>query len=554
MLISACLLALAVAAWTFGPAWAQTGDDDHGHADHKPVEKPDEHDEHAGHKHAEGDRDDGHAADHDDHAGHDEDGDDHDDDEHAGHTDELGAVKLTPAQMKKFGIELAAAGAGTISRRIRLPGEIVINTDRAAHIVPAAGGVVQRVPAKVGDVVKKGQVLAVLASAELAEAKTGYQALLNELGCCTIDLTRAKSLHDGTEKLLAQLSKSPTLEQFGKAAWTDLGESQGKLIAAYAELVFARSAYEREKDLHRQGVASRSDFQTAESSYRKAYAEYIALRSSVPFEAKRTWLEARRSRQNTEFQLASAERELHLLGLTAHDVEELREPVTGEACKDPNCPDCKGKKAGAAADEHAHHGTLGEYSLRAPFAGTIIRKHIAVGEKLADDADVFLIADLSSVWVDLSVYQKDLAFVRKSQRVHVEFGAGIGEVEGSISFVSPIVDKATRTCLARVELANPKGVLRPGLFVTAEVAVGQFRAAVLVPVGAVQQIENRSVVFMPTPEGLEAIPVKLGRSSRTHVEIVSGLKAGQKYVAAGAFNLKAKIVTSGLGAHAGHGH
>ena len=68
------------------------------------------------------------------------------------------------------------------------------------------------------------------------------------------------------------------------------------------------------------------------------------------------------------------------------------------------------------------------------------------------------------------------------------------------------------------------------------------------------RIEDRDVVFVPTEEGLVAQPVRLGRSSRTHVEIVRGLCPGQKYVAKGAFQLKAHIVTSGLGAHAGHGH
>ncbi|MGB2823719.1 MAG: efflux RND transporter periplasmic adaptor subunit, partial [Phycisphaerae bacterium] len=412
-----------------------------------------------------------------------------------------------------------------------------------------------------GDTVGKGDVLAVLESADLGEAKTQYVGKLNELSCCAIELTRAEALQESTRKLLTLLDTSPTLEELRTAEFTDLSEDHGKLVAAYAELVFARAAHERESKLLDQGISSRADFQTAESAYKKAYAGYVATRSSVAFETRRAMLDARRRRQNGELEVKAAGRKLHVLGLTGHDVEHLQEALTGERpaggkeCSDPNCPDCRAAKApGADTDAHGLDEQLGLYSLRAPFDGTIIRKHIALGEMLADDADVFLIADMSTVWVDLSVYQKDLPYVRRGQTVHITVGPGAPHVEGKISFVSPIVDETTRTCPARVVLPNPNGALRPGLFVTAEVAVDESDARVLLPKDAVRRIGDESVVFVPTSEGLAPKPVRLGGSSRTHVEIVSGLDAGEKYVAQGTFELKAKIVTSGLGAHAGHGH
>jgi cobalt-zinc-cadmium efflux system membrane fusion protein len=191
--------------------------------------------------------------------------------------------------------------------------------------------------------------------------------------------------------------------------------------------------------------------------------------------------------------------------------------------------------------------------LRAPFDGVVIQKHLALGEKI-DDADAFTIADLSKVWVDLSVYQKDLPFVKKGQHVYISVGYGIPPADGVISHVSSIVDETTRTCLARVVLDNEQGRYRPGLFVAAEVKVSSFDIPVLVPGKAVMQIEGKSCVFVVTDKGLKQTFVKTGRSSRTQVEIVSGLKAGQRYVTTGAFQLKAKIITSGMDAHAGHGH
>ncbi|KKM01556.1 hypothetical protein LCGC14_1793260, partial [marine sediment metagenome] len=409
-----------------------------------------------------------------------------------------------------------------------------------------------------------------LESAELSEAKTRYLAKLNELSCCSADLTRAEALDASARKLLKALAKSPTLDQLRALKLEAMAELHSKLIAAYAEFVFTRAEYEREKKLLEQGVSSRADFQTATSAYKKAFAEFVAGRDGLAYQTQRALLEAKRSRQNMELELRAAEQRLHVLGVSSQEVQALKEALEGvgaaeEDCVDPNCAECLAEKAAAgpaairpAATEMTSGPVLGEqlgvYPLRAPFAGTVIDKHITLGEMLSNDAPVFTVADLSTVWVDLSVYQKDLPHVRKGQIVHIALGKETPPVEGKIAFVSPIVDSGTRTAKARIILPNPNGVYRPGLFVTADIDISAKSVPVLVPKAAVQRIEDRNVVFVPTDNGLEARPVRLGQSSRTHVEIAEGLSAGQKYVAKGAFQLKAQIVTSGLGAHAGHGH
>ena len=542
--------------------------DEHDGHDHGKEEKHDERAAHDGGKHESEDHDRKASQGHDDHQdeGHEEEGKD----AHEGHgheEEDAGelSVRLSPEQMTRFGVTLAAAGPGTLQRQIRLPGEIVVNADRMAHVVPPAGGVAREVSVSVGGSVRAGQTMAVLESAELSEAKTRYLATLNELNCCSIDLTRAEALDASSGELVKALATSPTLDQLHSLKLPAMAEGHSKLIGAYAELVLARAEYEREKKLIAQDVSSRADFQTATSAYKKAFAEFVAGRDSLAFETRRAMLEARRSRQNVELELRAAARKLHILGVSPKEVKAVEASLRGGGaaehdCDDPNCAECKtsGHGGHATAEKTTSHSTsgqqLGVYSLRAPFAGTVIAKHITLGEMLSNDAAVFTVADLTTVWVDLSVYQKDLAYVRRGQIVHIALGKKTSPVEGKIAFVSPIVDGETRTAKARIILANPKGVYRPGLFVTADVDVSATSVPVLLPKAAVQRIEDRDVVFVPTDEGLTAKPVRLGRSSRTHVEIVEGLRAGQKYVARGAFQLKAQIVTSGLGAHAGHGH
>ncbi len=220
-------------------------------------------------------------------------------------------------------------------------------------------------------------------------------------------------------------------------------------------------------------------------------------------------------------------------------------------CTDPDCQDNEFPSLRGSLGEDAK---LGWYPLRAPFAGVVIEKHLSLGEKVGDDESVFAVADTKTVWVNLSVFQKDLAVIRPGQSVQVEITGGAAGHSGTIAYLAPIVDPETRTAVARVVLANEDDTARPGLFVTVRVSLSTVNAAVVVPRSAVQILDERDVIFIAEGDGFTAEPVTLGCGDRHSVEVTSGLKAGQRYVLRGAFELKAKIATSGMDAHAGHGH
>ncbi len=493
---------------------------------------------------------------------HDEDGD-HD---NPGDHDDEPAIHLNERERHELGIEVATAGPGTIATRISLPGEIVLNADRVAHIVPRAPGIVRDVLKSVGDAVTAGEVMAWLESTDLGEAKVDYLAKWTEFGCCRLDLARAQAIHDNTARLLEILKSSPSRETLQEMNGGEMGENRSVLVSAYAELVYAEAAYLRERPLFEKKVVSERDYQAAQAEYQKADAAYAATSDSVAFKIRRDLLEAKRAQRVREIELEGARRRLYVLGLTSEAIAQLEllgQPQTNTTmethkCNDPNCKGC-------AQDEGVGQGTavaalretkekLAWYPLRAPFDGTVIDKHLTLGEKHSDDSNAFTIADLSSVWVDIRVYQKDISLVKDGQRVRIVAGGSTAEAQGVISYVAPIVDERTRTALSRVVLSNPDGLWRPGLFVTAEVSIGEDSAAVLIPKTAVQRLDEESVVFLDTEEGLTATPVQLGRGHESHIEVLSGLGAGQRYVTHGAFELKAKLVTSDLDVHAGHGH
>ncbi|MHC4437282.1 MAG: efflux RND transporter periplasmic adaptor subunit, partial [Planctomycetota bacterium] len=183
-----------------------------------------------------------------------------------------------------------------------------------------------------------------------------------------------------------------------------------------------------------------------------------------------------------------------------------------------------------------------------------IEKHITLGEKLSGESSAFTVADLSTVWVDLNIYQKDLPLVKAGQSVKVTAGSSAGKIEGKISYVGPIVGEKTRTALARVVLNNTSGALRPGTFVTADVLVDKAAAKIVVPRDVIQDINDKPTVFVKSDHGFEPRTVSLGRANDLNVEIVSGLRAGEQIVTKNSFRLKAELEKVAGGAHAGHGH
>ena len=191
--------------------------------------------------------------------------------------------------------------------------------------------------------------------------------------------------------------------------------------------------------------------------------------------------------------------------------------------------------------------SVSPYEVKSLVPGTIIEKHVTLGEFVRDDADIYVVADLSTVWAKISIYAKYLPLIKPGLTVRLT-ASGIDEaVEGKIDYVGPIIGERTRTGSARVVLPNPLGIWQPGLFATASIAVAKDKVLIAVPDEAVQTIEDKPVVFVKEGQKFEIRPVKLGRSDGTTIEILDGLKPGEEYVAAESYIFKAEFGKSEAG-------
>jgi cobalt-zinc-cadmium efflux system membrane fusion protein len=368
---------------------------------------------------------------------------------HEGH-DHAELIQLSPEQMAEFGVDLATAQAGSLDLTLTLPGEAAVNEDKTGHVLPKLGGIVQKVTKNIGDSVRKGDLLAVIESRDLASAKADY-------------------------------------------------------LAARERLNIAESTRDRERDLFEKGVSPEQDYINAQNAVREV-----------------------------EIEVRAAEQALHALGVSHAQLDKL-----------------------VANPEQS----MTRFEVYAPISGRILEKHVSLGESVSTESEMFMIADLSSIWVNLRVSQKDLPKVREGQQVHIRFSAedaatglpdasGIPDASGTIKYIDALVAEDTRTATARVVLDNSAGHWKPGMFVTGIVAASSANVGVLVPLDAVINFEGVTTVFVSDEHGFEPRTVTLGRQSATHAEVLSGLKAGERYVSEGAFMVKAELGKS----EASHGH
>lgn len=350
-----------------------------------------------------------------------------------------GRVELSDEAVRTSAIGIEAAGPVKLRSVLDLPGEIVLNADRSTHVVPRTAGVVHEIRKSQGDNVRRGEVIAVIDSRELAEAKSKF-----------------------------------------------IDTAQG--------LEFAKQAFEREERLWKRNISSEASYLAEQRTYREA-----------------------------EIMHRSARQQLQAMGLGKEALQALLDR-----------PD----------------SVLTRYEVRSPFDGVVVEKKVTTGQSVTEDEVLFTIADLSTVWVNVTVYAKDLNAVKVGQEVSLRSEALDAETRGRIAYIGALVGGDARAATARVVLPDPNRRWRPGLFVTAAVVQEEVTVPVAVKREGLQKFRDWDVVFVRVGELFEARPLTLGRQDGEWIEVLSGLRAGERYASSNSFILKADVGKAG----ASHDH
>src|SRR6202049_1299829 len=191
--------------------------------------------------------------------------------------------------------------------------------------------------------------------------------------------------------------------------------------------------------------------------------------------------------------------------------------------------------------------SLTPYELKAALAGTVIDRQTTLGGYVSEQKPAFVVADLSTVWVDFSVYRRDLTRVNIGDQILIDPADGGAAIDAQISYLSPVGSSDTQSALARAVVPNPEQRLRPGLFITSRLILSAKQVAVAVKSSALQTIENRTVVFVRDGEKFEARDVEIGERDPDFVEITFGVLEGDVYAAKNSFIVKAELAKGGAG-------
>lgn len=198
-------------------------------------------------------------------------------------------------------------------------------------------------------------------------------------------------------------------------------------------------------------------------------------------------------------------------------------------------------------------GRRSSFALTAPFGGTVIEKDAVLGELAEPDKSLFTIADLSVLWIEANLFEKDLVKVRLGSDVLVTVAAYPKEsFKGKLTYIGSILDKETRTLKARIEVPNPDGRLKSEMFASVGIGSSGQNKVLSVPENAVVLVQGQPTVFVEDEDGFEPRTVELGDKLRGQVALKNGVAAGDLVVMSGAYALKARMLKSQMGS--GHAH
>jgi len=343
-----------------------------------------------------------------------------------------GFIKLSAEQIAALRIEVAPAGPGTFLRTVRVPGNVIMDSDRIGHVPAKVIGTVVELRKRLGDVVQKGEVVAYLESREVADAKSEF-------------------------------------------------------LTAGANLELQTTLIERERSLFEKKISAEQQFLRAENA----------------------------------FSLSKLRHDLARQKLSALDVDEAE---IAELPKQPVA-------------------NLRRYALRSPISGRVIDRRVDLGAPVGGDQqekEIYVIADLSSVWVELVASAPDLALLKEGDDIAIE-DSSHAKATGKTIFISPMVSKETRTTRVIVSLDNPDGRWRPGSFVGASIPLDRRAVPLLLPRNALQTIDGKLTAFVQVPEGFEARAIQAGAMTEEAVEVIGGLKPGEIVAVLNTFVLKSDL-------------
>jgi RND family efflux transporter MFP subunit len=426
-------------------------------------------------------------------------------------------LQLTPEQIQIAGLSSRVVQPESVSSGFEATGSLVAPPTHLTQVNSPISGVVESIHSQVGESVHAGQTLAVLRSQEVAQAQSEYHQALVELQLAQDSLANSQrliKLDDLTNRPVEQASQ-------------EVSATQAQLATYRAQEKTTKAQLDRLQKLLDIGITSQQQLDQAHSAWEAA---------------KASRLQAERDLKVAEGYL-QRQQQIQIQGLKGStEIVPAKSRITA-ARERLQTAQSKLDVLGAGL------GRDGKVPVNAPTSGVILSQSVAQGENLAADQPLFQILDPRLLWLWVSVYESDLARLSLNQKVRLSVVAyPERDFEGTVSYIDPSLDPASRTARARVKISNTDGLLSPGMLATVKVLTDTQQQFIVIPTQAVVRINDQDFVYLePEPGTFERSLIVTAQSRNDQVVIAKGLEPGDRVVVQGSYYLKSEELKGSFG-------
>ncbi|GBC93531.1 Cobalt-zinc-cadmium resistance protein CzcB [bacterium HR15] len=480
-------------------------------------------------------------------------------DEHAeSHHSLPDQIELSPESLQLAQLEIETVQRKPLRRPVRLFGRIEPMPEHLVNLNARVSGRLVELRARVGDWVRRGQVLAILDSDEIQRAEIAYAQASRRVEFARKELARRRQM-----------------AQLGAFSDPPLEEARARFTQAQADLKNAESDYQQAQQALREAQAARQaaqvELQRAETQLRRgarllaaqliSQQEYENLQAQHALaQAELQQTEARLQRAeatltSSQSRLQTAQETYYIAQQSLQRAERLHK---GQYLTSKEVAEAESAYQQALLEQQAALDTLRllggrpngghKLVLTAPFDGRVVELNATLGETVTPDKPIFRLLSTRTVWITFDLYPDEVPFVRIGQAVRFRTEAVPDKVfEATLQMIMPAADPSAQIVRARCVVSNPDGRLKPGFFVSGELTLTLSMPVLLVPAEAVQQIEGESYLFVATErEGVFQLRrVQVGRELDHHVVIQRGLQEGERIVTRNASLLKGMLIGGG---------
>ena len=414
-------------------------------------------------------------------------------------------LKVTDDVIKRLELKTEVIQKRPVAVPLHLTGRIEPDVQKEVDISTRMSGRVTDIPVKPGEFVNKGSVVALIDSREISDLQSQLLEGKAKL--------RIAELHEERERqIYEEQVRRPTQLITARALYNE----------AKVQKELAESEYKRLSGLYQEKIAATKDYVTAKATLAKAQVNYEECQANL---AREEHLYKNRAMLKRDYQLAQAEAER-----AKNHVKMLTQRLQFLGCDQ------------TMINKVLSTGQIGGIvRVIAPIGGIVTFRDVAIGEQVKPDRLIFTISDMSTMLLRVDLPEVDLGKVKLGDKVKIHIASYPGETfQGTVSYISVLVNQSTRTVAVRARLDNAKGLLKKFMFAEIELE-GTPETVLACPKDALQEHSDEKIVFVKTPEGFEERRVKVGFEGEKFCQILAGLSEGEVVATQGSLMLKTEI-------------